>query len=112
MAGFYKALRAAYLSGLADKSDPMFCTGIQGRTSTPEKIKASNFLDYRLLAKYCDQIIIMCYTYTYIPQSAEIGDTVDQYNKHIGKKTEDPLMANPLLFRLWNRRKAISQRIR
>jgi hypothetical protein len=92
MAEFYKALRKAYLSGLADQSDPMFCTGIQGRNSTPERIKASNFLDYRLLAKHCDMILIMCYTYTYIRQSAEIGDTISMYNQHIGKKICTPAL--------------------
>jgi hypothetical protein len=86
MAEFYRVLRAAYLSGLKDKSDPMFCTGIQGRNSTPAGIKESNFFDYRLLARHCDLILIMCYTYTFIPQSAEIGDTLDRYNKHIGRK--------------------------
>jgi predicted ribosome quality control (RQC) complex YloA/Tae2 family protein len=70
----------------------MFCTGIQGRNSTPERIKASNFLDYRLLAKHCDMILIMCYTYTYIRQSAEIGDTVRLYNKHLGKKICTPAL--------------------
>jgi len=92
MAEFYRILRKAYLSGLADQSDPMFCTGIQGRNSTPERIKASNFLDYRLLAKHCDMILIMCYTYTYIRQSAEIGDTVRLYNKHLGKKICTPAL--------------------
>ena len=92
MAEFYRVLRKAYLSGLADKKDPMFCTGIQGRRSTPQGIRESNFLDYRLLAKYCDQILIMCYTYTYVPQSAEIGDTVEKYNKHIGRKICTPAL--------------------
>lgn len=86
MTSFYKAFREAYVSGLADKSDPFFCTGIQGRGSTPQKIRESNFFDYRQLAKYCDYIIIMCYTYLYTPQCAEVGDTLELYNAHIGRK--------------------------
>ncbi|MBQ9502163.1 MAG: hypothetical protein IJU70_08415 [Lentisphaeria bacterium] len=92
MAEFYRAMKAAYVSGLADKCDPFFCTGIQGRGATPQEIKASNFFDYRLLAEYCDHIIIMCYTYAYIRQSAEVGDTLETYDTYIGRKVCAPAL--------------------
>jgi hypothetical protein len=92
MANFYKILRQAYVDNLVDKSNPIFSCCIQGRDSTPSKIKETNFFDYKLLAKYCDIITIMCYTYNFISQSHQIGDTLDMYNNYIGKKICAPAL--------------------
>ena len=92
MAFFYSVLRKAYVNNLLDKSNPIFSCCIQGRRSTPSKIKETNFFDYRLLAKHCDIITIMCYTYSYISQSSEVGDTLDMFNKYVGKNICAPAL--------------------
>ena len=92
MAFFYKVLRKAYVDNLIDKTNPIFSCCIQGRDSSPSKIKESNFFDYKLLAKHCDIITIMCYTYNYVAQSAQVGNTIDMYNKYVGKKICAPAL--------------------
>ncbi len=92
MAEFYRIWKAAYVSGLTDKSDSMFMTGIQGKNPDPELIQESNFFDYRLLAKHCDFIGIMCYMYRYIPDSAVVGDTLAMYNRYVGRPATFPAL--------------------
>ena len=115
MAEFYRIFKTAYVSGLSDKSRAFFVTHIQGSKCTdPEQIKVSNFFDYRLLAKYCECINTMAYTYNYIRQSAQIGDFIEMYNRYIGRNVvsptllcdyeghEIPLAQKPMLkYQLW-----------
>ena len=106
IAYWYSLYRKAFDEGLAKAAGkypanckPQMITCVQGllygRDGKPcnaELIKESNYLDYRLLSKYCDIIEMMTYTYGGVKQSAMPGDKMALYNAYTGKNNTAPIL--------------------
>lgn len=95
MAYWYSLYRKAFEEGLKSaggkypaNEKPLMWTCIQGGGRdfrTAEDIKESGFFDYRLLSRQCDLIEIMSYTYSGVPQSAQVGDSLEMYSDYLKK---------------------------
>ena len=106
IAYWYSLYRKAFDEGVAlakgkypaDKKPMMFTcvqgmiVGRDGKPCTAEAIKEANYLDYRLLGKYCDVIQMMTYTYEGVKGSAIIGDKMELYNNYTGKNNTAPIL--------------------
>ena len=106
IAYWYSLYRKAFDEGTAlaegkypPSMKPKMLTCIQGiiarpdgLPSTAETVKESNYLDYRLLRKYCDIIQIMSYTYKGVPESAKPGDALNMYNRYLGECATAPIL--------------------
>ena len=100
IAYWYSLYRKAFDEGAAEAQKgkypppvkPMLITCVQGnvagrdgKPATAETIKEAGYLDYRLLAKYCDVIEMMTYTYQGVKESAIPGSLMEMYNAYIGR---------------------------
>ena len=106
IAYWYSLYRKAFDEGAAQfkgkypaQLKPKLMTCVQGLLYLPdgtpctaETVKESNYLDYRLLNKYCDIIQMMSYTYKGIPESATPADKMELYNRYLGKNNTVPIL--------------------
>ena len=106
LAYWYSLYRKAFDEGLAQFKGkypahlkPRLLTCIQGPLYLPdgtpctaETVKESNYLDYRLINKYCDLIQMMSYTYKGVRESATPGDKMELYNNYLGKNNTVPIL--------------------
>ena len=106
VAYWYSLYRKAFDEGLKQAKGkypagmkPMMITCIQGlmagRDGKPcpaEIMKEANYLDYRLLGKYCDIIEMMTYTYGGVKDSAIPGDKMALYNAWTGRNNTAPIL--------------------
>ncbi|MFA6930503.1 MAG: hypothetical protein WCT05_09255 [Lentisphaeria bacterium] len=100
LAYWYSLYHKAFEEGVAladgkypEAMKPLLLTCIQGASMpNAEKIRETNYLDYRLLSQYCDVIQIMSYTYKGVVESAKPGDALEMYNRYIGKNCTAPIL--------------------